>query len=75
MAQTIRGSCLRRRSRWEESEAVLLESLGIMKEQRGARDVRFVMLRLVELYDAWPKPDKAAEYRKLLRELEESQTQ
>ena len=71
MAQVVRASCLQGLGRWQESEAILLESLRIMKEQRGPGDIRFVTLRLVELYEAWPKPAKAAEYRALVNESDE----
>ncbi|HYU80043.1 MAG TPA: hypothetical protein VEK56_13720 [Vicinamibacterales bacterium] len=55
-------------ARYSEAEAVLLDArkdLGALPAP-PARDVKATTTRLVELYDAWGKPDRAASYRALL---------
>jgi serine/threonine protein kinase/Tfp pilus assembly protein PilF len=61
------GRCLMELDRYDEAETVLLESLEISESRRAEsedswrRDVD----RLVDLYEAWGRPDAAARYRRL----------
>jgi tetratricopeptide (TPR) repeat protein/tRNA A-37 threonylcarbamoyl transferase component Bud32 len=62
------GRCLTGLGRYEEAEEVLLRSCDWWVRNRGAQD-RFthrVMVRVVELYEAWNKPEKVAEWRRRL---------
>ena len=62
------GVCLTGLKRYDEAEAALLESYEIFVALLGAKNVRTIgtIEHLVNLYDAWGKPGKAAEYRALL---------
>jgi tetratricopeptide (TPR) repeat protein len=65
------GVCLLRMARYADAEPYL----GAAYEQFGVgagwdTEELDVLSALVELYDAWGKPEKAAEYRALLREAE-----
>jgi len=66
-AESVLGAALTGLGRYAEAERLLLNAYPILKEQRG--DVpctRDTLRRLVTLYEAWGKPEKAAEYRALL---------
>ena len=47
---------------------ILLESYPILKEKRGANDKSTIkaLNRIIELYEAWSKPEEAAKYKALL---------
>jgi len=64
-AKSLLGSTLAALGRHAEAEAVLLEARRDLEAQPGLpdRDVRATNTRLVELYEAWGRPDRAAEYR------------
>jgi eukaryotic-like serine/threonine-protein kinase len=66
--QTKYGDCLLKLKRWDEAEPQLLSSYQGMMEKLGGKNGRtqWVLAKVVELYDAWEKPEKAAEYRALL---------
>jgi serine/threonine protein kinase len=68
LAQRRLGSCLGAFGRYGEAESLLLDSYGAFREAFGDDDGRTgdVVLRLITLYTAWGKPEKAAEYRALL---------
>ena len=63
------GGCLTLAGRYDEAEALLLRSYEILKDcpedatpaQRTALDEN--VRRVVELYDAWDRPEQAAEWR------------
>ena len=61
------GNFLLDRGRYEEAEALLLGSYPVLRETLGPEHERTERNRerLVELYEAWGKPEKAAEYRAL----------
>ncbi len=62
------GACLTKVKRFEEAESLLLKSQPIYEKELGAGDdytLRGVR-RIVALYEAWGKPDKAADYRRRL---------
>ncbi len=62
------GECLTKMGRYEEAEKELLEAQRILNTTLGKDHKRTIKAveRLVALYDAWGKPDKAAEYRAML---------
>ncbi|MFQ5413764.1 MAG: tetratricopeptide repeat protein [Phycisphaerae bacterium] len=64
------GEALVMLGRFDEAEPLLIESYPIIREARGDRPpTPDALKRIVRLYDAWGKPDKAAEYRALLEAL------
>jgi non-specific serine/threonine protein kinase/serine/threonine-protein kinase len=67
-SESILGQCLVTMRRFEEAEALLLRGEAGLASSRGRDDARAVKARerLVTLYLAWNKPDKAAEWRKTL---------
>ena len=58
------GGSLSAQQRYEEAEPLLLEAYPVLKEKQGAdsRLARDALDRLVALYKAWGKPEKAAEF-------------
>ena len=62
------GECLVIQGRYQDAQAHLLGALDILKQHLGENDERTqqTLNRLVKLYEAWEKPDKAAEYRGLM---------
>jgi tetratricopeptide (TPR) repeat protein len=66
------GRCLTKMERNEEAEVVLLEAREILSAAIGAEheETLWTIESLVELYDAWGKPEKAAEWRAKLPESE-----
>ena len=62
------GACLTSRGRYAEAEVLLLRSHEGLRASRG--DTHTLTLearrRLIALYDAWGKPEQAAEWRKTL---------
>ena len=66
--RSLLGSTLVALRRYDEAETVLLDArqdLASSPDSRG--DMAVTLARLADLYDAWGKHDKAAEYRALLR--------
>jgi serine/threonine protein kinase/Tfp pilus assembly protein PilF len=61
------GGCLTDMKRYREAEEKLLEAHGMLKALVGEQHerTRQTAERLVQLYRAWGKPDKAAEYEAL----------
>ncbi len=76
-AHSLLGEALAGLGRYEEAQTHLLEGYaGLDASAPGGRRPRFLpasIERLVHLYDAWGKPEKAAEYRELLREAEDAE--
>jgi len=64
-AQSALGECLAAMKRFDEAEPLLTESYATLKARRGETDMyrRRAAARLVNLYQAWGKPGKAALYR------------
>ncbi len=60
--------------RFDDAESVLLEAHGILQTTLGDENEQTtrVVGYLADLYDAWGKPEKAAEYRALLPEPQEA---
>jgi serine/threonine protein kinase/Tfp pilus assembly protein PilF len=63
------GACLTKLGRFAEAEDYLLNSYSGLKRIFGADHNRavWVVERLVQLYESWGRPKKAAEYRALLK--------
>jgi hypothetical protein len=63
------GACLADQGRFDESEALLLETYKTLRETRGLKNrlVQANLVHVIALYDAWGRPDEAAEYRTLRR--------
>jgi len=68
--QSLLGLCLMEQSRFAEAEAPLISGYRGLAERRSGLpatvSVREAGVRLVQLYDSWGKPEKAAEWRKQL---------
>ncbi|MEL7447868.1 MAG: serine/threonine-protein kinase [Pseudomonadota bacterium] len=68
--RSVLGESLVQRGDLAGAEALLVDSYPVLRDARGAQDARTQrsIERLVLLYDAWDKPDRAAEYKQLLQE-------
>jgi serine/threonine protein kinase/tetratricopeptide (TPR) repeat protein len=64
-AESILGACLVAEHRYDEAEPLLLGSSAILKAKRTerSRQAREALQRLVQLYEAWGKPEKVANLR------------
>ena len=68
-AKSLLGATLMALSRYDEAEAVLLEARQALDDSASPRrnvDITTNLVRLVELYVAWGKHDRASVYRSLL---------
>ena len=65
MTKSLLGSALTSLGRYDEAEALLLEARRLLKDVPGAqgREAKATVTRLHTLYEAWRRPDKAAEFR------------
>jgi tetratricopeptide (TPR) repeat protein len=67
VARGLDGACLNAEGRREEAETQLLASLaGLEAEAANVSFKRHTLRRLVELYEAWNRPQDAARYRQQL---------
>ena len=66
--KSLLGATLAALARYDEAEALLLDAHRDLEADPGPprRAARATVARLVALYDAWGKPEKAAPYRMLL---------
>jgi serine/threonine-protein kinase len=64
-AESVLGSCLAAQGRYTEAEPLLLGTYRSLKADRGegARYAPAARQRIVDLYTAWGRPDRAAAYR------------
>lgn len=64
-ATSLLGAAVAGQQRWEEAERLLKEGLATMQasEQTPGGRVAEARARLVELYDAWGRPDQAAQFK------------
>ena len=62
------AGCLQQGEKYPEAESLGLEAFPIIKDSYGLTHARTqaALRRLITLYEAWGKPDKAAEYKALL---------
>ncbi len=65
-AESVLGECLTKLSRYDEAETLVVRSYRAMRSRRGADDryVREALGRVVGLFEAWDKPDLAAQWQK-----------
>jgi serine/threonine protein kinase len=65
-AKNLLGGCLTKSGDFSQAEKLLLESFEIIKNQFGVDHprTRSARRRVISFYEAWGKPDKAAEYKK-----------
>jgi len=63
--ESVLGNCLVALQRYDEAEPLLLASYQTLKSKRGEEDRIFqqTQKRLVKLYEAWGKPEKASSFR------------
>ncbi len=66
-AESLLGAYLLRRGRYREAEPYLIGSYPTIKEVRGEQAIytRLALKRILELYEAWGKPEELAPYRAL----------
>lgn len=64
-AESALGSCLAALRRYDEAELLLVESYATLKAKRHKLTQK-TLKQLIALYEAWGKPEKAAQYRPLL---------
>ena len=64
-AESILGGCLTLSQRYPEAEALLLGSYAVLEAKLGGQspEARKALQRIVDLYEAWGRPEQAAEYR------------
>ena len=65
LTMSLLGDCLKKQKRYREAETLLVESYDDLKSVMVEQSPRTLETRqrLVELYEAWGKPDLAARYR------------
>jgi len=70
-AESVLGDCLAAQGRFAEAEPLLLGSYPILKANAGAgaRYAPAALQRIVDLYTAWGRPDRAAAWRALLTQV------
>ena len=68
LANSALGECLTIEKRYQEAEPLLVESYESLTRSQGSNNPRtkLALQRLVNLYEAWNKPDQAGSYRALL---------
>ncbi len=66
--ESIRGGCLTSLGRYEDAEPLLLESFPYIATAPTLRQVRLheALQRIVSLYEAWDKPERAQTYRAMM---------
>lgn len=74
MTRAVLGECLTAQKRFEEAEPLLIESYNDLKMSLGEQNLRTLAVgqQLVNLYDAWNKPDKVAPFRGMLKGTKET---
>ncbi|MCP4546645.1 MAG: tetratricopeptide repeat protein [bacterium] len=67
-AESVLGACLSGLGHHAEAETILLRTYPILKKEKGARSfyANDALQRIVDLYEAWDRPQEAAIYRGLL---------
>ena len=65
LANDALGECLAVQGRYDEAEALLLQSYESLKSSQGAGNprTRVALQRLIALYEGWGKPDRANQFR------------
>ena len=70
--ESLLGGCLTKQGRYDEAEPFLLNSYPTIASAPGVPParVRQALERIVALYEAWGKPEKASEWRVELMDLD-----
>ena len=65
-ANSLLGGCLSKSGKFSHAEKLLVESYSTLEKEFGTSHPRTqaALKRIIELYDAWEMPEKAAKYRK-----------
>lgn len=73
-AETLLAACLLKQDRFEEAERLLLGCYSVLEKARTRASpiTQAAMHQLIELYEAWDKPDEAARWREKLPKEEDS---
>ena len=73
----LMGACLVQQGRFREAEALLLEAFSIVKDSFGPthRRTQAAIQDIIKLYEAWGKPEKAAEYKGLAKDSDPTRKQ
>ncbi len=68
-ANSLLGGCLSKSGKFVQAEKLLVKSYSTLEKQFGASHPRTqgALRRIIELYVAWGKPEKAAKYREYLK--------
>jgi serine/threonine-protein kinase len=63
-AESVLGSCLAAQRRFQEAEPLLVRSYTALKQDEGdgAKQASVARQRIIDLYTAWGRPDRAAAY-------------
>ncbi len=63
--ESIIGACLTAAGRYEEAEPLLVRSYSLLRAELGEthRFTLDALQRIIDLYEAWGRPEQAAEYR------------
>jgi tetratricopeptide (TPR) repeat protein len=63
------GACLKEEKRYGEAESLMLEAFPIIEKSFGIGHPRAqaAVKRLIELYEAWGKPDRVAAYKVMVK--------
>jgi tetratricopeptide (TPR) repeat protein len=63
------GACLKEEKKYPEAESLMLEAFPIIEKSFGIGHPRAQaqVKRLVDLYEAWGKPDRAATYKAMVK--------
>ena len=73
-ANSLLGGCLSKLRKYSQAEKLVVEGYSIVKKQFGAshRRTQAALKRIIELYEAWEKPEKAAMYKAKLEQNNQS---
>ncbi len=71
ISRGLLGECLTAMGRYEEAESLLLQSYEVIREKAPERNLRTrqALQRLIDLYQAWDKPDRVAHYQQMMESL------
>jgi serine/threonine protein kinase/tetratricopeptide (TPR) repeat protein len=71
------GACLVQQGRFREAESLLLEALPLIQQNFGPthRRTKAAIQEIIKLYEAWGKPEKAAEYKVLAKDSDPTRKQ
>jgi eukaryotic-like serine/threonine-protein kinase len=65
-AESIFGAALTKQNKFGQAEQLLLNSYKILsKQEKASLNTKKTLQRIIDLYEAWDKPEKVEQYRKL----------